>query len=90
LRGLQQEICSFGNCGKPGRVELSRSVEVVGREAFSADEDGGGREAAADFPDGRRRVMAPEKAARMPGFIAGKGSKRKRTARLLFSESFRI
>jgi hypothetical protein len=37
--GLQREIGGFHNCRKLERVELSRSVEVVGRSAFSADQD---------------------------------------------------
>jgi hypothetical protein len=38
IAGLQREIGGFRDCRKLKRVELSRSVEVVGREAFSGDE----------------------------------------------------
>jgi hypothetical protein len=41
--GLQREIDGFRDCRKLKRVELSWSVEVIRRGAFSADEDGRGR-----------------------------------------------
>jgi hypothetical protein len=40
IAGLQREIGGFRDCGQLQRVELSRSVEVIGRGAFSADKDG--------------------------------------------------
>jgi hypothetical protein len=40
IAGLQREIGGFRDCQKIERVVLSRSVEVVGRGAFGADEDG--------------------------------------------------
>jgi hypothetical protein len=39
IAGLQREIGGFHDCRKLERVELSRSVEVVGSGAFSLDED---------------------------------------------------
>jgi hypothetical protein len=43
IAGQQREIDGFRNCRKLEQVELFRSVEVLGREAFSTDEDEGGR-----------------------------------------------
>jgi hypothetical protein len=40
IAGLQREIGGFHDCQRLEDVELSRSVEVVGRDAFSADEGG--------------------------------------------------
>jgi hypothetical protein len=47
IASLQREISGFRDCRKLKRVELSRSVEVIGRDAFSAEVDGGGRSAEA-------------------------------------------
>jgi hypothetical protein len=79
IAGLQREIDGFRNCRKLERVELSRSVEVVGWDAFSVDEDEGGR--GAEVGRARRPIsmMAGYEAwlrRRRRGchvFIAGKG-----------------
>jgi hypothetical protein len=47
IAGQQQEIHGFRNCRKFEQIELSRSVEVVGREAFRTDENESGRRAEA-------------------------------------------
>jgi hypothetical protein len=43
IAGLQREIDGFRNCRKLKCLELSWSVEIVGKGAFSPDEDDGGR-----------------------------------------------
>jgi hypothetical protein len=93
--GLQREINGFRNCRKLGQVELSRSVEVIGREAFSIAEDKSSRSAEAGRV--RRRLFLTvgdewwltrsDEAATFSS--PGKFQKRKRTTRLLFPRSFR-
>jgi hypothetical protein len=78
--GLHREIDGCRDCLKLECVELSRSVEVFGRDAFRSVADEGGRGAGAGrggaersgtsaptaFRDYQRGVVAAEKAVRMP------------------------
>jgi hypothetical protein len=82
IAGLQREIGGFRDCRKLERVELSRSVEVVGISAFNTDEDEGGSSAEA------RRARRPlfltvgdeswlrKRRRGCHVFIAGKGAKK--------------
>jgi hypothetical protein len=96
IGGLQREIGGFRDCRKLKRVKLSRSVEVIGRGAFNADDDEGDRGAEAWqarmrlFLTGGDWSWLRRSRRGCHVFIAIKGPKRKRTARLLFLGSFRI
>jgi hypothetical protein len=79
IAGLQREIGGFHDCRKLERVELSRSVKVVGRDASSADEDGCQAFIAGHESWLRRRRRGCHV------FIAGKGAQKEKNRQFALS-----
>jgi hypothetical protein len=91
IAGLQLEIFGFRDCRNLERVELSRSVEVVGRGAFSIDKDEGDRGTGVR-PVRRALFLVAEDESwlwrsrrRCHIFIAGKGAKKEENRHLALS-----
>jgi hypothetical protein len=83
IAGLQREIGGFRDCRKLKRVELSRSVEVVGREAFSGDED----ECQVFIAGDESRLWRRRQGCHI--FISGKGPTKEENHQVAFPGSFR-
>jgi hypothetical protein len=79
IAGLQREIDGFRDCQNHERVELSQSIEVIRRGAFSADEVGGGRNTKAErvrrplFLEAGKESWLRRRRRGCQIFIAGKG-----------------